>query len=73
MFVRQLFGPNLGVLQGVNPQKCGSPPFQRTNKFGPNKCLTINFLHCEFQLSMFSNSKVSFWKSHFGGEHFWEV
>jgi len=30
-------------------------------KFGQNNCLTNNFLHCEFQLSMFSSLKVLFW------------
>jgi len=34
----------------------------------PNNCLTNNFLHCEFQLSMLSSLKVSFLKGHFLGE-----
>jgi len=38
-----------------------SLPSRRTPKFGPNNCLTNNFLHCEFQFSMLSSSKVSFW------------
>jgi len=33
----------------------------RTPKFGPNNCLTNNFLHYEIQLSMLSSSKVLFW------------
>jgi len=32
----------------------------RTSRFGPNNCLTNVFLHCKFQLSMLSSSKVSF-------------
>jgi len=48
----------------------GVPP-RKTLKFGPNNCLTNNFLrvHCEFQLSMLSSSKVS-WGG--GGGHFGE-
>jgi len=40
---------------------------QRTSKFTQNNCLTVtnNFLHCEFQLSIFSGLKVSFWGGHF--------
>jgi len=34
---------------------------RRTHKFGQNNCLTYNFLHCEFQISMLSSSKVTFW------------
>jgi len=53
----------------ANPQKWGLPfPLPRkTPKFGPNNCHTNNFLHCEFQLSMFSSSKVSFL-----GRPFWD-
>jgi len=36
------------------------PPPWRNPKFFPNNCLTNNFLHCKFQLSMFSSSKVLF-------------
>jgi len=43
-----------------------SPP-RRTPKFGRNNCLSCNFLHCEFQLSMLSSSKVSFRDGHFWG------
>jgi len=45
----------------------GCLPLQRTPKFGPNNCLTNIFLHCEFQISMLSSSKVSFWEDYFGG------
>jgi len=38
------------------------PPPQKTPKFGSSNCLTNNFLNCEFQLSMLSSSKVSFWE-----------
>jgi len=38
---------------------------QKTTKFGSNKSLTNNFLHCEFQFSILSNSKVLFWGRHF--------
>jgi len=41
------------------------PPL-RTPKFGQNNCLTYNFLHSEFQLSMLSSSKVSFLEGQFG-------
>jgi len=34
-------------------------PPRRTPKFGQN-CVTNNFLHCEFQLSTLSSSKVLF-------------
>jgi len=44
----------------------GSPPPRRTPKFGQNNRLTYNFLHCEFQISMLSSSKVTFWGGHFG-------
>jgi len=44
----------------------GSPPL-RTPKFGRNNCLTYNFLHSEFQLSMLSSSKVLFWGVNIGG------
>jgi len=39
--------------------------FQKV-KFGSNNCLTNNFRQYEFQLSMLSSSKVSFWKGRFG-------
>jgi len=39
----------------------------KTTIFVPNNYLTNNFLHCEFQPSMFSNSKVSLWEGQFGG------
>jgi len=42
------------------------------SKFSQNTCLTNNFLHCEFQLFMFSSLKDSFWGSNFGGI-FWLV
>jgi len=42
------------------------PP--RTPEFGPNNCLTNNFLHYEFQLSMLSSSKFFLWEGYF----FWE-
>jgi len=45
----------------------GLPPLRRTPNCGQNNCLTYNFLHCEFQISMLSSSKVSFWGGHFGG------
>jgi len=48
----------------VHPLSPESPKMrfapQKTPKFGPNNSLTNNFLHCEFQLSMFSSSKVLF-------------
>jgi len=42
---------------------------RRTPKFGQNNCITNKSLHCEFQLSMFSSSKVSFNWGHFGSIH----
>jgi len=42
------------------------PPW-KTPKFGQNNCLTNNFQHSEFQLSMLSSSKVLFLGGHFGG------
>jgi len=38
----------------------GSCSCRKTPKFGLTNCLTNNFLHCEFQLSMLSSLKVSF-------------
>jgi len=40
---------------------------QRTFKFGQNKCLTYNFLHCEFHLSMLNSLKVLFLGGRFEG------
>jgi len=39
---------------------------RKTPKYGSNNSLSSNFLHCEFQLSMMSGSKVLFWENHFG-------
>jgi len=38
---------------------------QKTSKFSPNNCLTNNFLHYEFHLSMFSSSKILVWEGNF--------
>jgi len=45
---------------------------RRTHKFGPNNCLTNNFLHCEFKLTMLNSAKVSF-GGHFEGLHPWRT
>jgi len=54
----------------IEPPKMGFAFLWKTPKFGPNSCLTNNFLHCEFQLSMFSSWKVLFWEGIFG-KRFW--
>jgi len=48
-----LLGPNLGVFLGraIPPKNPEDLVPWKTAKFGPNNCLTNNFLHCEFQLS----------------------
>jgi len=57
MFLRQFFESNLGLLQEINLQKWASLSSPR--KLGPNSCLTNNFLYYEFQLFVFSTSKIS--------------
>jgi len=37
-------------------------------QLGQNNCLTYNFLHCEFQISVLSSLKVTFWEG-----PFWKV
>jgi len=44
---------------------------RKTSKFSQNNCLTNNFLHCEFQLSMSSRSKWLFFRPTFWGGALW--
>jgi len=53
-----------GVILGV-------PSPKRTSKFGQINCLTNVFLHYEFQLSMFSSLKISFWECVLGEPFQW--
>jgi len=63
--MRQIFGPNLGVLLGSEPPKCGLPlPGGPTKLVQANVLQTISYIMSS--LSMFSSSYTVFHSVIFG-------